>query len=82
MWYVLLQESTLSAASSLDDILSSSPDASKGQTSTLPGVLKPQVITADDIRRQKEEEAKNRFKNTRDPYADTGVLERYVDMIR
>ena len=70
------QESTLSAASSLDDILSSSPDASKGQTSTLPGVLKPQVITADDIRRQKEEEMKNSLKITRDPYADKGLLER------
>ena len=71
-------ERQISNASSLDDLLSSSLDAEDSKET----VLTPKVITADDIKRQKEEELKASLnQRTVDPYADPERLTRLAAQV-
>ena len=64
------QDSHMSAGSSLDDILSSSPEIPQ-HSRNVSNVLTPKVVTAEDLQRQKEEQVKNSMKQShRDPYMD------------
>ena len=68
-------------SSSLDDLLSSSPERSRnGSPLRSKDVLKPKVITEQEIREQREEQIKNSLKQslTHDPYIDQEVLNRFV----
>jgi len=71
------RSSQTSTASSLDEILSTSPP--EGET-TRERALVPQVVTADDRRRQKEEETRKSLRQhgSRDPYTDPDLLGRFV----
>lgn len=65
-------------ASSLDDILSSSPENARDATIPNP-VLTPKVLTAQEIQQQKEEAMKTQRKQPpKDPYQDKEVLSRFV----
>lgn len=69
-----------STASSLDDILSSSPE--NVRESTIPdSMLTPQVLTPQEIQQQKEEAMKNNaIKQAlkQDPYQDKDTLDKFV----
>ncbi|XP_053386604.1 tyrosine-protein phosphatase non-receptor type 23-like [Mercenaria mercenaria] len=67
----------LSTASSLDEILSSSPDA---RTESAESVLAPKVLTAQEIQQQKEDQLKNSSLHIqpKDPYKDKSKLDRFV----
>ena len=72
------QLSATSTTSSTDDLLSSSPESSRDALSR-EKLLKPKVLTAEDIARQKEEELKNNLKNLHiDPYQEQHVLDKFV----
>ena len=59
----------MKSASSLDDILSSSPNASFSSSAIKAHVLEPKRITAEEIERKKEEERKTSMTlDETDPY--------------
>ncbi|KAL4217444.1 Tyrosine-protein phosphatase non-receptor type 23 [Mactra antiquata] len=64
----------LSTASSLDEILSSSPDAKRES------FLAPKVLTAQEIQQQKEDQLKNSSQQiqSKDPYKDKTKLDKFV----
>ena len=69
------------SSSSLDDLLSSSPERSRnGSPLRSKDVLTPKVITEQEIREQREEQIKNSLKQSlaHDPYTDQEVLNRFV----
>jgi hypothetical protein len=74
-------KSSHSNSSSLDDLLSSSPEGSKesGRLKTNE-VLTPKVITEEEIRKHREAEMKNSLKQSaaKDPYTDLDLLNRFV----
>src|SRR6218665_740778 len=66
------------ASSTLDELLSASPK-SQPLSSGAEHVLIPKVITAEDRRREREEETRKSLKqSTRDPYTDPDLLGRFV----
>ncbi|KAL5005900.1 hypothetical protein ScPMuIL_017058 [Solemya velum] len=73
---VVTRQLSSTSTTSLDDILSTTKD-NAGET-TVNDVLRPKVLTAQEIQQQKEEALKGSVHVIKDPYTDKNVLEKFV----
>lgn len=73
---IVTRQLSSTSTTSLDDILSTTKD-NAGETA-INDVLRPKVLTAQEIQQQKEEALKGSIHIMKDPYTDKHILDKFV----